>query len=75
MFFGEDQGRYLLTLSVGPQSAEWEQLSAQQKQLGIFAPWIGTTGGRELKLGQARAISIDELTTAHESWFPDFMGT
>jgi phosphoribosylformylglycinamidine synthase len=75
VFFGEDQGRYLLTLSIDPQGAEWEQLSAQQKKLGIFAPWIGTTGGRELKLGEARAISIDELTTAHESWFPDFMGT
>ncbi len=75
VFFGEDQGRYLLTLSIDPQGAEWEQLSAQQKKLGIFAPWIGTTGGRELKLGEARAISIEELTTAHESWFPDFMGT
>jgi phosphoribosylformylglycinamidine synthase len=75
MFFGEDQGRYLLTLSINPQGAEWEQLAAEQKKLGIFAPWIGTTGGRELKLGEARAISIDELTTAHESWFPDFMGT
>jgi phosphoribosylformylglycinamidine synthase len=75
MFFGEDQGRYLLTLSIDPQGAEWEQLAAEQKKLGIFAPWIGTTGGRELKLGEARAISIDELTTAHESWFPDFMGT
>ncbi|KQZ31925.1 phosphoribosylformylglycinamidine synthase [Mesorhizobium sp. Root552] len=75
MFFGEDQGRYLLTLSIDPQGAEWEQLAAEQKKLGIFAPWIGTTGGRELKLGEARAISFDELTTAHESWFPDFMGT
>ncbi|OJU50509.1 MAG: phosphoribosylformylglycinamidine synthase II [Mesorhizobium sp. 61-13] len=75
VFFGEDQGRYLLTLSIDPQGAEWEQLSAQQKKLGIFAPWIGTTGGRELKLGEARAISIEELTTAHESWFPNFMGT
>jgi phosphoribosylformylglycinamidine synthase len=75
VFFGEDQGRYLLSLSIDPQGVEWEQLSAQQKKLGIFAPWIGTTGGRELKLGEARAISIDELTTAHESWFPNFMGT
>jgi hypothetical protein len=45
----------------------------EAKALGIHAPWIGTTGGHELKLGEARAISIDELTTAHESWFPRFM--
>jgi phosphoribosylformylglycinamidine synthase len=41
---------------------------------GIFAPWIGMTGGSELKLGEARAISIAELKAAHESWFPRFMG-
>jgi phosphoribosylformylglycinamidine synthase len=43
-------------------------------ELGLAAPWIGLTGGDFLKLGGARAISIDGLKTAHEGWFPRFMG-
>ncbi|RWB33065.1 MAG: phosphoribosylformylglycinamidine synthase subunit PurL [Mesorhizobium sp.] len=74
VWFGEDQGRYLLTLSIDPQSDEWDAIREQQSKLGIFAPWIGSTGGSDLKLGEARAIPVGELTAAHESWFPRFMG-
>ncbi|ESX09054.1 phosphoribosylformylglycinamidine synthase subunit PurL [Mesorhizobium sp. M0179] len=73
VWFGEDQGRYLLTLSVDPQSKEWDAIREEQSRLGIFAPWIGSTGGNELKLGDARAIPVSELTAAHEGWFPNFM--
>ncbi|OBQ84127.1 phosphoribosylformylglycinamidine synthase subunit PurL [Mesorhizobium sp. WSM3873] len=73
VWFGEDQGRYLLTLSIDPQSAEWDRIRAEQGKLGIFAPWIGTTGGDTLKLGEARAVPVSELTAAHEGWFPRFM--
>ncbi|EHK56459.1 phosphoribosylformylglycinamidine synthase subunit PurL [Allomesorhizobium alhagi] len=72
-FFGEDQGRYLVTINLSAQSDEFEAMLAELKQLGIFAPWIGTTGGSELKLGHTRAIPVTELTAAHESWFPSFM--
>ncbi|TIU37429.1 MAG: phosphoribosylformylglycinamidine synthase II, partial [Mesorhizobium sp.] len=47
VWFGEDQGRYLLTLSIDPQSGEWDNIRQEQEKLGIFAPWIGTTGGRD----------------------------
>ncbi|TKB31706.1 MAG: phosphoribosylformylglycinamidine synthase II, partial [Mesorhizobium sp.] len=73
VWFGEDQGRYLLTLSIDPQSGEWDRIRAEQGKLGIFAPWIGTTGGDMLKLGEARAVPVSELTAAHEGWFPRFM--
>ncbi|HEV2898758.1 MAG TPA: phosphoribosylformylglycinamidine synthase subunit PurL [Pseudaminobacter sp.] len=73
-FFGEDQGRYLVTVNFSAQSDEFEAMLAELKQLGIFAPWIGTTGGSELKLGHARAISVADLKAAHEGWFPRFMG-
>jgi phosphoribosylformylglycinamidine synthase II len=73
-FFGEDQGRYLVTVNFSAQSDEFEAMHAELKELGIFAPWIGTTGGRELKLGHARAISVADLKAAHEGWFPRFMG-
>ncbi|TSE05721.1 phosphoribosylformylglycinamidine synthase subunit PurL [Mesorhizobium intechi] len=73
VWFGEDQGRYLLTLSIDPHGEEWDAIRKQQGELGIFAPWIGSTGGDALKLGDARAIPVSELKAAHEGWFPRFM--
>lgn len=73
VWFGEDQGRYLLTLSIDPQNGEWDRIRQEQEKLGIFAPWIGTTGGRDLKLGDARPVPVSELKAAHEGWFPRFM--
>jgi phosphoribosylformylglycinamidine synthase II len=73
VFFGEDQARYLVTVKLAPQGDEMAALWKEAKALGIHAPWIGTTGGAELKLGKARAIPVGELKAAHESWFPRFM--
>jgi phosphoribosylformylglycinamidine synthase II len=71
VFFGEDQGRYLVTIP--RDKVDWF-FATRSKDVDVFAPWIGVTGGTELKLGEARAIPVSELTAAHESWFPDFMG-
>ena len=68
-FFGEDQGRYLVTV----RREAVEDVMEQSSALAVFAPWIGMTGGTALKLGEARAISILHLRKAHESWFPEFM--
>jgi phosphoribosylformylglycinamidine synthase len=73
-FFGEDQGRYIVALPFAADSERFAELEARAKQLGISLAVIGTTGGRELKLGNAHAIPLDELSAAHESWFPRFMG-
>jgi len=72
-YFGEDQGRYLLTVNLDPESAAIDALWAEAKSLGIYAPWIGTTGGTDLVLGAARAIPVADLKAAHEGWFPNFM--
>ena len=72
-FFGEDQGRYLLTVSLDLDGEEWRTIAAEQRRLGIAVERIGTTGGTDLKLGQARAIPLAQLSAAHESWFPRFM--
>ena len=72
-YFGEDQGRYLVTLDLDPQGEEIVALWNEAKALGIEAPWIGTTGGADLVLGKAKPISVAALTTAHESWFPNYM--
>lgn len=72
-YFGEDQGRYLLTVNLDPQGDEIAALWAEAKSLGIHAPWIGTTGGTDLVLGAARPVPVAALKTAHEDWFPDYM--
>jgi len=69
-FFGEDQGRYLITI----KQADVERFYAEIVEgTDIFAPWIGTTGGAALKLGESRAISVADLRAAHEGWFPTYM--
>jgi phosphoribosylformylglycinamidine synthase len=69
VFFGEDQGRYLLTV----QRDLLDDIEDLARAANVFCPWIGNTGGSELKLGSARAISVAELTEAHETWFPAYM--
>jgi len=69
VFFGEDQGRYLVTVSTDHIDAVLEEASA----LGIFAPWIGNTAGDTLELGEARPIPVADLKAAHEGWFPGYM--
>jgi phosphoribosylformylglycinamidine synthase II len=70
-FFGEDQGRYLVAVS----HEDLDRVQDAAKAADVFAPWIGTTGGQSLKLGESRAISVADLKTAHESWFPAFMAS
>jgi phosphoribosylformylglycinamidine synthase len=68
-FFGEDQGRYVVTIT----RDELDAVHQAARAAGVFAPWIGNTGGTALKLGDSRAILVEELRAAHESWFPQFM--
>jgi len=70
LFFGEDQGRYLVTMSRDELDRFYEEI---YPYAGVFAPWIGNTGGTELKLGEARPVRVAELRKAHEGWFPEFM--
>jgi phosphoribosylformylglycinamidine synthase len=68
-WFGEDQGRYILTA----RSAR--NVMKRAEGAGVSIASIGRTGGTELKLGSARAISVAELRRVHETWFPAFMGS
>ncbi len=70
LFFGEDQGRYLLTCRMHDQETLWERAEKD----AVFLPWIGNTGGAELKLGEARPLAVAEIKVRHESWFPRYMG-
>jgi phosphoribosylformylglycinamidine synthase II len=68
-FFGEDQGRYVVT---APRQ-NLDRLQEMAAAAGAFLSWIGTTGGGDLKLGNSRAISVAELVRTHETWFPSYM--
>ncbi len=72
-FFGEDQGRYLVTVKRDFLDRFFEEI---YPYAGLFVPWIGMTGGTTLEaltLGQARAIPVADLKAAHEGWFPTYM--
>jgi len=68
-FFGEDQGRYIVTA----RREDMPGIIDKAEAAGTSAAVIGTTGGDMLKLGEARAISIKDLKAAHEGWFPAYM--
>lgn len=67
--FGEDQGRYLVTLPANAAPA----LSRRADNLEIPMNVIGLCTGATLTLGGSDAISIAELRQAHETWLPDLM--
>ncbi|MEI3851775.1 MULTISPECIES: phosphoribosylformylglycinamidine synthase subunit PurL [Ensifer] len=68
-FYGEDQGRYVVTVAAGALDA----VAARANTAGVALPVIGRTGGDAVKLGDARAVSVAELRSTHEGWFPEFM--
>jgi phosphoribosylformylglycinamidine synthase subunit PurL len=67
--FGEDQGRYVLTCAASQAAAVLEAA----RKAGVPAVIIGAVGGEALTLGAEGPISVKELSTAHERWFPAFM--
>ncbi len=69
VFFGEDQGRYVVTAA----GDRLKDVKRQVAEAGVPAVVIGVTGGDRLKLGGARAIPVQDLKSAHESWFARFM--
>jgi phosphoribosylformylglycinamidine synthase II len=70
LFFGEDQGRYLVTMTRADLDHFFDEI---YPYAGVFAPWIGVTGGTALTLGEARPVPVAELRAAHEGWFPAYM--
>jgi len=68
--FGEDQGRYLVSL---PASKAAEILD-RAKSAGVPAATVGRTGGTSLTLPDGEAISVAELSEVNEGWLPRYMG-
>ncbi|MFM9940179.1 MAG: phosphoribosylformylglycinamidine synthase subunit PurL [Hyphomicrobiaceae bacterium] len=70
IWFGEDQGRYLL--AVTPSLAE--EVAERARLLSLPARIVGRVGGTGLTLKGETAMPLAELRGAHEGWLPQFMG-
>ena len=68
-FFGEDQGRYVLTCPPGETAAILEEA----KRLDVPLARLGATGGETLRLGGAAPLGLAALAHAYETWLPDYM--
>ena len=68
-FFGEDQGRYVVSAAPGETAGVLEAAG----RAGVPVARIGVTGGDALKLGGAQPVALARLRNAHESWLPDYM--
>jgi len=67
--FGEDQARYVLTVSEKRAAA----ILADAKSIGVPARIIGATGGADLVLPNGDTVMVAQLRTANEIWFPRYM--
>jgi len=69
-FFGEDQGRYIMTAKPDQVAA----IESRAAEAGVLLARIGETGGGGLVLGQAGPLAVAALKETHEAWLPRFMG-
>jgi len=67
--FGEDQARYVISV----EKASAGRVLAQAQKAGVPTQVLGTTGGTDLRVNDGDTISVVELKSAHEAWFPNFM--
>ncbi|WP_182085790.1 phosphoribosylformylglycinamidine synthase subunit PurL [Aureimonas sp. ME7] len=67
LLFGEDQARYLVSVPADGADALEVGLGALPHRR------LGTVGGSALEIAGVLSVTVEDLTIAHESWFPDFM--
>jgi phosphoribosylformylglycinamidine synthase len=70
IWFGEDQGRYVV--EVAPRRAE--EVLERARLLDLSARIVGRTGGDAITLKGEKALPLSELRDAHEAWLPTLMG-
>src|SRR5207245_1918818 len=68
-WFGEDQGRYIVTVK------EQELLGVFTKLRAVEVPCvqIGLTGGEEMVVAGEGAVPVKALADAFERWLPEYM--
>ncbi|MCB1549849.1 MAG: phosphoribosylformylglycinamidine synthase II, partial [Hyphomicrobiaceae bacterium] len=70
IWFGEDQGRYVL--EVAPDMAD--QVLERARQLALPARIVGRIEGEALELKGEAPLPLATLAAAHEAWLPGYMG-
>ncbi|HVX37127.1 MAG TPA: phosphoribosylformylglycinamidine synthase subunit PurL [Hyphomicrobium sp.] len=70
VWFGEDQGRYVV--EVTPQKAE--EVLERARLLELPARIVGRVGGDAISLKGETALPLAELRAAHEGFLPKLMG-
>ncbi len=68
-WFGEDQGRYVVTVRPDAAAAALEVA----RVAGVAANRIGVVGGTSLRLGGENDVPVADLSGRFESWLPDYM--
>jgi phosphoribosylformylglycinamidine synthase len=68
-WFGEDQGRYVLTVKTADAGGVMESAA----KAGIPAQRLGRTAGNALILPPERPILIKSLVSRFEGWLPNYM--
>src|SRR5207237_4596667 len=71
-FFGEDQARYILAV---PAEATQDILD-EARARGIFVTALGKTHpAKTLRITGEGEISLTDLRSGYESWFPNYMAS
>jgi phosphoribosylformylglycinamidine synthase subunit PurL len=66
-WFGEDQGRYIVT------AKNAEVVSERARAAGVSVTRLGATGGPALAVAGERPLRIADLAAQFEGWFPAYM--
>jgi phosphoribosylformylglycinamidine synthase len=66
-WFGEDQGRYVIT------TKQSQPLIERAKTVGVPLTPLGATGGTVLALAGQRPLLVDDLKRRFEAWLPAYM--
>lgn len=66
-WFGEDQGRYVVT------TTQPDKILALAEKSGVPARILGQTSGSVLRIPENQDINISDIIDIHEQWLPTFM--
>jgi phosphoribosylformylglycinamidine synthase len=69
-WFGEDQARYVLTVSADAA----DEILSRAKAAAVPIRRLGITGGDALTLAGERPILVSKLRESFEGWLPAYMG-
>ncbi len=70
IWFGEDQGRYVVSVL----ATDAELVIERARLLALTARIVGRVGGDALSLKGEEPVTLQELADAHQGWLPRYVG-